>query len=258
MSQNVAQQDDIQFGFGYSAVSSFPWASFACITVGLFMTWFRFDPVLGGGGGGGGDQMRRSLSRALDDSLLDAMLPTSNNAVPQAVLCLTCSHARTHRFLDILSSRIVGAPVVRHVGRVCVNAMESQGILSSRGGLSVLSYARVRMIRKGFIWNSTQSKSLVLSQEDIVLCDETCGRWIGVGGPVFGEALKHNLGDVCGVVLDPKTPLGATLEFDAAENKGDSAEWCVGFVGADDRTRFVAVLATAWSEYMGGISLPIK
>lgn len=228
LAQVATLAGDVSAGWGLSVASTHQWSSFSSVTVGLFMTWLRFEPV-------------HAQSVA-------------------SVACLSRSHAFSHGLLHAASGAIPGFPARVQTVRASVSAM--QKLLFFGSAVDLRSYAHVQLHRKRtLLWDTHESKSLVLTPDVLVLCDEDFGRWFGTG-PLLSAAVRAKVGDVASVTLEPTNECAVSIEFDSeivsSSSSGLGAAWLLEFASTDDRSRFVDVLAALWSLHMGGIALAIN
>jgi hypothetical protein len=104
-----------------------------------------------------------------------------------------------------------------------------------------------------FSGGGSEWRSLILSQDVIVLCEEDAGRWfVHLGGsPNFSDMQHRSLIDVVALTHDGDSSV--TIEFDSDAKHVSS--WQVEFGSPQDKLRNLHILATAWSKQMGGIDL---
>jgi hypothetical protein len=215
----LSLNQDTSSGYGFAVVNSFLLSSFVRVTVGLFMSWIRFDG-------------------------------------PSCVLCYTGSHWKTHRMLDAARDHLPKA-LVMHVGASSASVIQ-RSVLS---GSNLILYARVRSRRRNrratmLFSAASEWRSLIVSEDVVVLCDEDAGRWfVHTGGaPVFTEQQQHSLIDVSCLVNDGEC--GVIVEFDSDVKHVSS--WVIEFASPQDKLRSVHVLSEAWSKQMGGLHLEQK
>jgi hypothetical protein len=205
-------------GFGFTVASSYLLSSFVRLTVGLFMSWIRFDG------------------------------PSSY------VLCCTSSHLKSHRTLDLARETMPKA-LLMHVGAVSASVIKR----SVLGGGDVVIYVRVRVKRKTrratlLFSAGSEWRSLVMSSDLIVLCEEDAGRWFVHNGgvPNFTDQQQRSLVDVTSLVNDGDNSI--VIEFDS--DAKHVLSWQLEFASPQDKLRSTHILSETWSSQMGGITLP--
>jgi hypothetical protein len=144
-----------------------------------------------------------------------------------------------------------------HVGAVSASIIK-RSVLS---GDDLIMYARVRMRRKSrratMLFSgggSSEWRTLILSSDVIVLCDEDAGRWfVQTGGsPNFSEQQHRSLVDVVALVHD-EGDCSVTIEFDS--DAKHVMGWQMEFASPQEKLRNLHILSNAWSKQMGGIDL---
>ncbi len=197
-------------------------SSFVRITVGLFMSWLRFD------------------------------------GSPQCVLCCTSAHAKTHKLLDV-AREVIPKALVMHVGAVTASVIK-RSVLSGEDLIMYARVRMKRKTRRAtmlFSGGGSEWKTLVLSSDVLVLADEDAGRWFAHAGgtPNFTDLQHRSLVDVVALVHDDGD-CSVTIEFDSDAKQVSG--WQMEFGSPQDKLRNLHILSTAWSKQMGGIDLVNK
>lgn len=143
-----------------------------------------------------------------------------------------------------------------HVGAVTASVIK-RSVLS---GDDLLLYARVKTRRKArratllFSGGGSEWRTLLLSGDAIVLCDEDAGRWfVHTGGsPNFSDQQHRSLADVVALVHD-EGDSSVTIEFDSDAKQ--VLGWQMEFSSPQEKLRNLHILSSAWSKQMGGIDL---